>query len=64
MSFSDLTNLIETDNEPYSQFYHPAVHAARSYVTIDNYEPTSNIEPTESLKVMKKLDNPTYAKHS
>lgn len=59
MSFSDLTTLIETDNEPYSQFYHPAVHAARSYITMADYEPTSNLDGSESAKVMKKLDNPT-----
>lgn len=57
MNFSELTQLIENDKEPYSQFYHPAVHAARSYVTIQDYEPTTIVDKVISKEVMNKLSN-------
>lgn len=60
MSFSDLMVLIESNSEPYSQFYHPAIHAPRSYITIDDYESTNIIDEQTSKQVLNKLNNKTY----
>lgn len=57
MSLSDLTNFIENDKEPYSQFYHPAVHAARSFISISDYILTESVDQSMSEEVMNKLEN-------
>lgn len=60
MSLSDLTNFIENDKEPYSQFYHPAVHAARSFISISDYILTESVDQSMSEEVMNKLENTRY----
>lgn len=60
MSLTDLTNFIENNKEPYSQFYHPAVHAARSFISISDYLLTENVDQSMSEEVMNKLQNARY----
>ena len=57
MSFSDLRTIIEDDKAPYSQFYHPAVHAARSFLIIEDYESNEIATTSEGEEALRKLEN-------
>lgn len=61
MSFEDVKELVESNKEPYSQYYHPAIYAARCFETISDYKPTDLISSDDQIKVMKKLENSRFS---
>ena len=59
VSLSTMNDLINEDNEPYSQNHHLGPYTARSYETITDYVPNEYLDEEETTSIWRKLANPT-----